>query len=286
MELSPNSHRVVIGRFHIIPKQPREMMMELLQPNQAPEERRKPRLVFQYARTPMEVREAQKLRWRVFAEEMGANLTSPEAGVDADRWDDWCDHLMVRDTRSGEVVGTYRILNAANAQRAGGFYSDTEFDLTRLQHLRPDIMEVGRACVHPDYRSGASIAVLWAGLADYIKSHGVRYLMGCASISMSDGGHVAASVYRQLAQHHAAPAEWRVFPSCPLPLEKLEDNLNAEIPPLIKAYLRVGALVCGEPAWDPDFNTADCLLLLPTAQMDQRYSRHFMKESMVRSPLE
>jgi putative hemolysin len=284
--LSPKGHGVVTEQFHIIHKHPWEFMMKLLQTEKLQETRRVPRLVFQYARTPSEVREAQKLRWRVFAEEMGANLNAGEAGVDSDRWDAWCDHLMVRDTRSGEVVGTYRILNAANAQAAGGFYSDTEFDLTRLQHLRPHIMEVGRACVHPDYRSGASIAVLWAGLADYIQTHGVRYLMGCASISMADGGHAAASVYRQLAELHSAPNEWRVFPNCPLPLDRLDGSVDTEIPALIRAYLRVGAYVCGEPAWDPDFNTADCLLLLPTTQMDQRYSRHFMKESMVRSPLE
>jgi putative hemolysin len=239
-----------------------------------------PRLVFQYGRSMSDIRAAQKLRWRVFAEEMGACLNSPEPGVDRDRFDDLCDHLLVRDTRNGEVVGTYRIVNAAQAREAGGFYSDSEFDLSRLSHLRPQIMEVGRACVHPDYRSGATIAMLWAGLAEYIQTHGVQYLMGCASISMADGGHGAASIYRQLESQHAAPAEWRVFPKCPLPLEKLDAGTMAEVPPLIKAYLRVGAYVCGEPAWDPDFNTADCLLLLPTANMDHRYSRHFMKQSV------
>ena len=132
-------------------------------------------------------------------------------------------------------------------------------------------MEVGRACVHPEYRSGAVIAALWSGLADYIQRHGVQYLMGCASISMADGGHAAASIYRQLRETNTAPAEWRVFPHCPLPLEKLDDGVLAEVPALIKAYLRVGAYVCGDPAWDPDFNTADCLLLLPTSQMDHRY---------------
>ncbi len=241
---------------------------------------RSTRLVFQYGRSEADIRAAQKLRWRVFVEEMGARLNSPEAGVDQDRFDALCDHLLVRDTRSNEVVGTYRIVNAAQAERAGGFYSDSEFDLSRLAHLRSQIMEVGRACVHPDYRSGAVIAALWSGLADYIQRHGVQYLMGCASISMADGGHAAASIYRQLHEAHAAPAEWRVFPHCPLPLTQLEDHSLAEVPPLIKAYLRVGAYLCGAPAWDPDFNTADCLLLLPTARMDHRYSRHFLKQSV------
>ncbi|KRH79681.1 hypothetical protein FERRO_07530 [Ferrovum sp. JA12] len=243
---------------------------------------KQPRLVFQYARSEADIRAVQKLRWRVFAEEMGACLNSPEPGLDIDRFDALCDHLLARDTRTNEVVGTYRILNANQAEKAGGFYSDTEFDLTRLSYLRDRVMEVGRACVHPDYRSGATIAVLWSGLADYIKSHQVQYLMGCASISMIDGGYAAANIYRQLADNHLAPIEWRVFPKCALPLERLEvaGLVKAEVPPLIKAYLRVGAYVCGEPAWDPDFNTADCLLLLPTAFMDHRYSRHFMKQSV------
>jgi putative hemolysin len=243
------------------------------------QEARQSRLVFQYARTPYEVREAQKLRWRVFADEMGAHLDSPEPGVDLDRFDHLCDHLMVRDTRSNEVVGTYRILNAQKAELAGGFYSDSEFDLSRLENLRPHIMEMGRACVHPEYRKGAIVVLLWSGLADYIKAHNVQYLMGCASISMADGGHAAASIYHQLNSFHPSPPEWRVFPRCPLPLEHLDASVNAEVPALIKAYLRVGAYVCGAPAWDPQFNTADCLLLLPTANMDHRYSRHFMKES-------
>ncbi len=254
-------------------------MMPELEQARAQQRAGRPRLVFQYARSEADVRAAQELRWRVFSEEMGARLSSPEPGLDQDRLDPLCDHLLVRDQRTDLVVGTYRILNAAQARRAGGFYSDSEFDLTRLEHLRGDLMEMGRACVHPDYRSGASIALLWAGLADYIQTRGVRYLMGCASMTMSDGGHTAASIYRQL-QPHAAPAEWRVFPRCALPLNCLDHTLTVEIPSLIKAYLRVGAYVCGEPAWDPDFNTADCLLLLPTQQIDHRYSRHFMKKTM------
>ncbi len=254
-------------------------MMPDLEQTRAQQRASRPRLVFQYARSEADVRAAQELRWRVFSEEMGARLNSPEPGLDQDRLDPLCDHLLVRDLRTDLVVGTYRILNAAQARRAGGFYSESEFDLSRLGHLRDDLMEMGRACVHPDYRTGASIALLWAGLADYIQTHGVRYLMGCASMTMADGGHTAASIYRQL-QVHAAPAEWRVFPACPLPLDRLDDRLEVEIPSLIKAYLRVGAYVCGEPAWDPDFNTADCLLLLPTQQIDYRYSRHFMKQTL------
>jgi len=224
-----------------------------------------------------QVREAQRLRYRVFVEEMGARLNTPEAGLDIDIFDAWCDHLLVRDDISNEVVGTYRILPPHQAKRIGSLYSESEFDLTRLANLRPRMVEVGRSCVHPDYRNGGTITLLWAGLADYMLKNGYDYLIGCASISMADGGHAAASIYRQTSAKHLGPIEWRVFPRCPLPLDALEQkDLEASLPPLIKGYLRVGAYVCGEPAWDPDFNTADLLLLLPLARMNPRYMKHFM----------
>ena len=224
-----------------------------------------------------QVREAQRLRYRVFVEEMGARLNTPEAGLDVDIFDAWCDHLLVRDDISNEVVGTYRILPPHQAKRIGSLYSESEFDLTRLANLRQRMVEVGRSCVHPDYRNGGTITLLWAGLAEYMLKNGYDYLIGCASISMADGGHAAASIYRQASARHLGPIEWRVFPRCPLPLAALEQqDLEAALPPLIKGYLRVGAYVCGEPAWDPDFNTADLLLLLPLARMNPRYMQHFI----------
>lgn len=230
-----------------------------------------------FAHSQSDILDAQRLRYRVFAGEMGANLPSRIPGVDHDIYDPHCRHLVVRDTESGEVVGTYRILPPHQAKRIGSLYSESEFDLTRLANLRPRMVEVGRSCVHPDYRNGGTITLLWAGLADYMQKNGYDYLIGCASISMADGGHAAASIYRQASARHLGPIEWRVFPRCPLPLEALEQkDLEASLPPLVKGYLRVGAYVCGEPAWDPDFNTADLLLLLPLARMNPRYMKHFM----------
>ena len=109
-----------------------------------------------------------------------------------------------------------------------------------------------------------------------MRQHGYDYFIGCASISMADGGHAATSIYHRLADH-LSPIEFRVFPRCPLPLEALRHDLKAEVPPLIKGYLRAGAMICGEPAWDPDFNTADLLILLPMARAEQRYARHFFE---------
>jgi len=239
--------------------------------------RRGRRIAVALARTGEEILEAQRLRYRVFAEELGARLQCPIRGVDRDRFDAHCDHLIVRDEESGRVVGTYRILAPHAARQIGSYYSEAEFDLARLRVLRPGMVEVGRSCVDPEFRSGAVIALLWSGLADYMRHRGYDHLIGCASIGMSDGGHNAANVYRDL-QACMAPIEYRVFPHNPLPVGKLIDGTHARIPPLLKGYLRAGAQVCGEPAWDPEFNTADLFLLLSMRRVRERYARHFLSE--------
>lgn len=236
--------------------------------------RKRPSLVVGFAHGPSEIKDAQRLRYRIFAGEMGANLPSRIVGVDHDIYDPYCEHLVVRDSQSAEVVGTYRILSPVKARQIG-YYSENEFDLTRLQHLRPGLVEIGRSCVHPDYRTGATINLLWAGLVEYMIKHGYAYLMGCASVSMADGGHAAASLYNRLSDH-MGPHEYRVFPRCPLPLAALHNDRPAETPPLIKGYLRAGAWICGDPAWDPDFNTADLPMLLPMAKISTRYAKHYL----------
>jgi putative hemolysin len=231
------------------------------------------------ARGEAEILEAQRLRYRVFAEEMGARLPTADEGIDRDPFDAWCEHMLVTEEDTGEVVGTYRILTGETAKRVGGFYSDQEFDLTRLNHLRDRAVEIGRSCVHPDHRRGGVIALLWSGVLEYIQRTGYEYILGCASLSMVDGGHSAAAAFKQLRESHLSSVEYRVFPRCPLPLHELDQNVTPSIAPLIKAYLRVGAHVCGEPAWDPDFNTADLLMLLPLSRMTARYARHFLRHA-------
>lgn len=241
----------------------------------------KPHYSVELARTPEDVLEAQRLRYRVFGEEMGARLNPRTPGVDCDLYDPFCEHLIVRDESADRIVGTYRILTPEAAQRVGNYYSDNEFDLTRLQHLRGKMVEVGRSCIDPDYRNGAIISLLWGKLAEYMLSNGYEYLIGCASIGMADGGHNAANLFVQLIDDYIAPPEYRVFPRHPLPFERLVTGIKAEIPPLIKGYLRAGAHVCGEPAWDPDFNTADVFMLLPMSRISQRYAKHFLHQEAV-----
>ncbi|MEY4980362.1 MAG: hypothetical protein RLZZ352_2632 [Pseudomonadota bacterium] len=237
-----------------------------------------------WARHQDEVREAQRLRYQVFAGEMGARLPQPIAGHDIDLFDDYCEHLLVRDSASGQVIGTYRVLTPAQAKRAGSFYSDTEFDLVRLRSLREEMVELGRSCVHPDHRHGGVIMALWAALAGFMANNGLHTMIGCASIPMNqaggqgmlDGGLAAASIWRQVRERHLASIEFRVRPRLPLPVEQLDDSLPVEAPALIKAYLRLGAKVLGPPAWDPDFNAADLPMMMRLADMPARYRKHFL----------
>jgi putative hemolysin len=173
------------------------------------------------------------------------------------------------------VVGTYRVLPPHKALEIGRLYSDSEFDLTRLNHLRPKLVELGRSCVHEDYRSGAVIMALWSGLAQYMQKHDYEIMLGCASIPMADGGHFAASLYNSLGNDQMAPVENHAFPRLPLPLDRLNGGLAVEPPPLIKGYLKLGAKICSAPAWDPDFNTADVLTMLRLSDINPRYAKHF-----------
>jgi len=233
-------------------------------------------LYISFARNPSEIAEAQRLRYKVFAEEMGANIQSDE-GLDQDGFDPFCDHLLIRENVNHRVVGTYRILNPTMANEAGGYYSAGEFDISRLQHLFPRMVEVGRACVHRDYRNGGTITMLWAGLAKYMQANNYEYMIGCASVPMADGGHMAASLYNSLQEKYLSPPEYRTFPHCSLPMEALQKDLAVDCPALIKGYLRLGAYICGEPAWDPDFNSADMLIMLPLSRINRRYAAHFFK---------
>ncbi len=226
-----------------------------------------------------EVREAQKLRFDVFGTEMGARLSGKVPGHDIDLFDDYCEHLLVRDSASGLVIGTYRVLTPAQAKRAGSTYSDTEFDLTRLRGLSNRMVELGRSCVHADYRQGAVIMALWGALFEFMERNNLDTMIGCASIPMLHNGvvsgDVAASIWHQLRQTHLAEIQHHVRPRLPLPVEELDHSLAIEPPALIKGYLRLGAKVLGAPAWDPDFNTADLPMMMRVADLPARYRKHF-----------
>jgi len=232
-----------------------------------------------WAKHQDEVREAQRLRYEVFGKEMGARLPQTVAGHDIDLFDDYCEHLLVRDGASGAVIGTYRVLTPAQAKRVGGTYTDTEFDLTRLRFMRERMVELGRSCVHAEHRHGGVILALWGALFEFMARNQLDTMIGCASIPMLHNGIVsgdaAASMWTQLSKTNLASIEFHALPRLPLPIEELDSDLPVEPPALIRGYLRLGAKILGAPAWDPDFNTADLPMLMQVKDLPNRYRKHF-----------
>ncbi|SFQ41406.1 Putative hemolysin [Amycolatopsis arida] len=235
------------------------------------------------ADTPQLVRAAQRLRHQVFAVEHGARLDTRVPGLDVDEFDAACDHLVVEHQPTGELVGTYRLLPPG---RRAGLYADTEFDLGALDALRPMLIEAGRSCVHPEHRTGAAITTMWSALGRYALLSGHRYLAGCASVPLADGGAAAAATWRLAETRHSAPAELRVRPHRPwLPRVDLPSRPSqALVPPLLRGYLRLGALVCGPPAHDPEFGVADFFVLLRLDRIDRRYLRYFGVDASAPEP--
>jgi putative hemolysin len=236
------------------------------------------RLFVEIASTQREVREAQALRYRVFGEELGARLKGGASGLDVDELDAFCDHLLVRDTRTGAVVGCTRLLTDTNAARIGRFYSESEFDLGTIAELPGRLLEVGRTCISPEFRQGPAIAVLWSGLAGFIQLQGFDYLFGCASMPLGEGDLQAAAIMNRLRRQAMWSESLQATPLAPLlPTPPDIAVLDAPLPALLRAYVRLGAKVCGEPCRDPDFAVADVLMLLDMDELNPTYSRHFLE---------
>ncbi|KAA9164894.1 GNAT family N-acetyltransferase [Amycolatopsis acidicola] len=216
-------------------------------------------------RDPGIVGACRELRQRVFSTEFGA-------ASDADEFDELCEHLAV--LHDGEVVGTYRILLPGRSER---LYSDMEFALDALNPLRPDLVEIGRSCVHPEHRSGAVINLMWSTLGRYVHAAGYRHLAGCASVSLADGGAAAGGTWQLTREKHFAPAELRVAARQPwIPRQRTAERPTyAEVPPLLRGYLRLGAWVCGPPSHDPEFDCVDFFTLLSFDRVGPRYRRYF-----------
>ncbi len=207
---------------------------------------------------------------------MGAALDTPEPGLDIDDFDAFCDHLVVRDDNTGEIVGTYRMLPPDRAREAGRLYADTEFDLSAFAGLRGSLVETGRSCVHAGHRSGAVVSLVWAGIARYMLLSGHRYLTGCASVPLADGGRHAAGVWDVVRSRYYAPEHHRVTPWKPWHHDDVAPPARAVLPPLLRGYVRLGAQVCGPPAHDADFGVADFLVLLDLQRVDERYLKFFL----------
>ncbi|MEZ0049181.1 putative hemolysin [Mycobacterium sp. MAA66] len=226
---------------------------------------------------------AQRLRHQVFTSEPGYTLTddSPgfESGRDADRFDEFCDHLLVREDNSGEFVGCYRMLPPPGAIAAGGLYTATEFDVSELDRLRPSLVEMGRAVVRADHRNGAVVLLMWGGILAYLDRSGYDYVTGCVSVPIQGNpDEPPATQIRGVRdfvnRRHAS--EYTVRPYRPVIIDgKLLDDIEpparVTVPPLMRGYLRLGAKVCGDPAYDPDFGVGDFPALLDKREADVRY---------------
>jgi putative hemolysin len=215
------------------------------------------------ARDSADVRAAQKLRFAVFNLELNEGLAeSLVTGLDSDPFDEVCDHLLVEHQPSGEIIGTYRLQTGRTAAMRRGYYSEQEFDFRPLESLRGEMLELGRACVHQQHRNLIVLGLLWKGIARYAEEHETRYLCGCSSITSQDARE-GASAYASLYRKYLAAPQWRTIP---LPAyECALDQLTEEppkIPKLLRAYLSLGAKICGPPALDKQFNTIDFLTLL------------------------
>ena len=224
---------------------------------------------------PDEIEQAMRLRYRVFRDEFGARIATAD-GLDRDIFDRHCHHLIVRDRARDEVVGTYRVLLPEQARRIGRLYTEDEFWLTRLNPIRDELVELGRSCVHPGYRTGGVILLLWSGLGAFLSRHDCGYVIGCVSVPMTDGGALAAGLYRRLAREHLADESMRVWPRDRLALDSFDESPEPALPALMKGYLRCGARLLGEPHRDFEFGCADFPMMLSLDRLDARYQRRFM----------
>jgi putative hemolysin len=240
-----------------------------------------PRFTVQFSRSNDELMETQRLRYEVFAEEMGAQIDDDGTRLDRDAFDIHCRHLYVRDNASDRVIACTRILTDDRAADAGGFYSSNEFELGALERLPGRSMEIGRTCVDREFRSGAVIALLWSGIAGLIERERFDYLFGCASVGLEDGGANAHAVIETLRTEYLSPAYHRVQPREPLPRADVRPTEPGKMPPLLKAYVNLGAKACGEPYHDPDFNCADIFMLLNVMDLNPRYARRFFGRDQV-----
>ncbi|WP_162845104.1 GNAT family N-acetyltransferase [Hydromonas duriensis] len=229
-----------------------------------------------WATTQAEVEEVQRLRYQVFADELGVHL-SGHKGLDEDKFDPYAEHVYVRDNKTGQVVGTYRALTALGAAQCG-WYSDQEFDIRDLLRDSEKMLEVGRACVHKDYRNGTVLMTLWKAILQFAAKNQFELILGCTSVPVASHTPAIADIHQMLIEIEAMSDEYAVSPRNPFTAQmqpEVEQGVKRILPPLFKGYLRLGAKVCGEPTYDPDFQTADYLTVLRLSSVSPRYVKHF-----------
>jgi len=227
-----------------------------------------------------EIQAAQRLRYKVFTQEMGGRVAKSSSGLDCDLFDDFCEHLIVLSVQTGEVIGTYRVLTPAQAQRIGSTHLDTFFDLTRLRQYKDRMVEIGKGCVDPEHRNGGVIMALWGELFKFMQRNKLDFMVGSTNIPMtqelSQSAKLAASIWTQVKREHLAPIELHIRPRFPLPVDQLVADLTVELPSLIQAYLRLGAKVLGPPAWLVNSNSVELPMMMRSSELHSKYKKHFL----------
>lgn len=247
------------------------------------------KVIVRLAQTQDEIEAAQRLRYQVFYEEYGANPdeSMAETRLDIDRYDSYADHLIVikQSDDGDEIVGTYRLLRQAVANQHGGFYSSTEYDLDQLLDARQNLLELGRSCVLPEYRTRPVLQLLWQGIADYITDHRIDLMFGCASLHSTDIASIAQPL-SYLHHYHLAPKELRVralkgryINMDIVPEEDLDRRkVFNYLPPLIKGYIRLGAVIGDGAVIDEQFNTTDVFIIVQTHNVKKKYIKHYERK--------
>ncbi len=237
------------------------------------------------AKKPENILKAQQLRYRVFVEEMGGDFSQEvtKQKRDFDKFDDWCDHLLVRDTSKNIIVGAYRILRRSRLPQGEKFYTESEFDLSRtLSHFKGEVMELGRSCVDANYRDRSTMQLLWKAIGEYIHAFNVDLMFGCASFNGADSAEHAAHL-SYLYGSHLAPEEFRpiVRPEFLREIELVDQSkidprrALASLPPLLKGYLRLGGII-GQGAYeDKDANSTDVCIMVVSAGISGKYKDKF-----------
>lgn len=233
-----------------------------------------------------EIERAQRLRYEVFNLEQKRGLkTSDKYGIDFDEFDEYCLHLLAVEKATDTVVGTYRAHLGCVANSAKGFYSSKEYEIHGLYKIADKCLELGRTCVSPDHRSGAVIALLWGGITELLVRANLRYMFGCVSLENTDST-TGWAIYEYVSKKYSTNKTFTVIPRPGFKLarpgngdvEKLlsdESALRKKIPPIFKGYLRIGGLICGEPALDSEFGTVDFFILIDVTKVPDRYKHHF-----------
>lgn len=233
-----------------------------------------------------EVEKAQRLRYEVFNLEQGRGLSNAKKyGIDFDEFDEYCLHLLALEKKTGKVIGTYRAHMGCIANSGKGFYSSREFEIKGLYKIADKCLELGRSCVSPEYRTGAVVALLWRAITALLIRANLTHMLGCVSLEEKDPS-IGWALYEYFKKNGALCDDYAVTPRPGFRLEKPpdmvikrtlvhEDALKEHIPPIFKGYLRLGGLICGEPALDNDFGTIDFFIMVSLDRVPRRYLHHF-----------